>query len=110
MELKPCPFCGGEGDIRKDVVYMPPYESPIEKDIYYIQCKKCLSLGPCEFNPREAEISWSRRMEKDNKNSAENIPFAEMLESGIEMMVEHGAVNATLYCGADMREESCDIR
>jgi Lar family restriction alleviation protein len=50
-QLKPCPFCGGEGFIN---IYYP-------KSIYYPQCKWCdLDLAPCT-SKEEAVTAWNRR-------------------------------------------------
>ena len=54
-KLKPCPFCGGEADIR-------------EPNIFYwgkvIVCEKCGVQMPPSKNNKEAIAAWNRRAGK----------------------------------------------
>lgn len=58
-ELKPCPFCGGEGELSSG-----KYDG---KDTSYVMCKKCMCRGEFFFvSPKYAsEIkavqAWNRR-------------------------------------------------
>lgn len=52
-QLKPCPFCGGEGVLVKDRTYT-----------YWIRCRKCGVRQPyTKYNaPYEAIEAWNRRV------------------------------------------------
>lgn len=54
MELKPCPFCGGE-----DVQYRCSEEGE-----YYMMCYTCYARGPEMMTKRAAEWIWNQRTTK----------------------------------------------
>ncbi len=59
MELKPCPFCGGEAELSTSV--HPPWER-------YAVCKKC-AVRTLEYDyntPEKAAEDWNRRYEPPN--------------------------------------------
>ena len=68
MELKPCPFCGGEAAIGsgEEVRTMRP------ELYYYIQCQKCRAVGwSYPFKSAEQGIEqWNRRY--DDKTRKES--------------------------------------
>lgn len=57
-ELKPCPFCGGEAEVKEGWAY--------GNHVSRIQCKKCaISTQPVPFRSRGvATRAWNRRAEK----------------------------------------------
>jgi Lar family restriction alleviation protein len=56
IEIKPCPFCGGEGEnIRDDMN---------ELTEFYCQCKECMAKGPYAGMPVSAILLWNNRVEK----------------------------------------------
>lgn len=58
-ELKPCPFCGGEGSICNDWDFVK--NQPRYPYRYGIECKECLSSTD-HYETEEAAIeSWNRR-------------------------------------------------
>ena len=65
IELKPCPFCGGEAEIM----------SNLSHNIYWVQCTNCISMmgrdemvwsavrGEMIFNKEENAVeAWNRRV------------------------------------------------
>lgn len=74
VELKPCPFCGGEAEIYPEV-------DMIMGKFWYIRCKKCYSRGSGiyeserELEPQEeyAAItgSWKKAVEAWNRRVKE---------------------------------------
>lgn len=60
MELKPCPFCGGEAQIG--VAHFPA------GDRYRVFCTECgATTWPRIIAPKNAEKAWNRRT-ADAKN------------------------------------------
>jgi len=56
MELKPCPFCGGEVEM----------EWNFHTDTYCIYCKNCeCYVDQHETVADEAEKAWNRRADND---------------------------------------------
>lgn len=54
MELKPCPFCGGEASLHNKGVY------------YWVECKKCGAQAKRYPVTRAAIEVWNRRHEPSN--------------------------------------------
>jgi Lar family restriction alleviation protein len=55
-ELKPCPFCGGEGKIEYDY-----YDSPL----YWVQCVNCSSVTNTFLTEAEAITAWNTRTDTE---------------------------------------------
>ena len=53
-ELKPCPFCGGEAEIRRWHVFG-------RKCHVTVQCKKCKANSGDWHNKKRAIDGWNRR-------------------------------------------------
>ena len=56
MEIKKCPFCGGEAEI-KYLCFRP-----------YIICCKCHAQIPCYNNYKTAIEAWNRRVNDGREN------------------------------------------
>lgn len=62
-ELKPCPFCGGEGIVERDY---PPSETPAN-DHEWVECKVCGATGPWHRVSRTHQAiirGWNRRLKE----------------------------------------------
>lgn len=57
MELKPCPYCGGVGEVSWDVESGDPC----------IECSWCNSQGPRTRTREDAAEEWNKRIEAWNK-------------------------------------------
>lgn len=63
MELKPCPFCGGEAEelyIKRKKLFakfFPPYTSHFA----YIRCKVCVATSGLKWTRENAIEAWNRR-------------------------------------------------
>jgi len=53
--IRPCPFCGGEGEL---FVEREDYFEPTEM---YMRCLECGAKGSFAFNPEEACAHWNKR-------------------------------------------------
>ena len=53
-KLKPCPFCGGEAEVRKFT------ETKFFVQCFFVQCKSCL-IGTTFKSEHEAVKVWNRR-------------------------------------------------
>lgn len=53
-KLKPCPFCGGEGEIRIVMRSNKP-------DGYWIRCQNCMAAIDVYNTQYESVIAWNRR-------------------------------------------------
>lgn len=53
-ELKPCPFCGGEAEIKKGCTF--------GGNFYFVKCKKCSSEGERKYGKSEAIAAWNKRV------------------------------------------------
>ncbi len=51
IELKPCPFCGGEAVISDNNTGL----------VFYVRCKQCRSAGPAERCATDAAATWNTR-------------------------------------------------
>ena len=52
-KLKPCPFCGGDGEIRKE-------KAGVFGLLYEVVCKKCLASTAIEITSARAIERWNR--------------------------------------------------
>ena len=53
-KLKPCPFCGGEAQLRSQKIY--------GGESYWVLCRKCFSTQePYHTKAVEAIAAWNRR-------------------------------------------------
>ena len=68
MELKRCPFCGGEAELHNRPVYTcwQPYSPETAKRKHYAQCTSChTQCGFEEYDaPDLATEAWNRRVEE----------------------------------------------
>lgn len=53
IKLEPCPFCGGEAQIRHPHVMMTPF--------YWVECKKCECQSNTYTTKETAAKAWNRR-------------------------------------------------
>ena len=53
MELKACPFCGGEAEVEA------------EDGIYSVVCVDCEARGPLAYRADNACVLWNRRVRDD---------------------------------------------
>ena len=60
-ELKPCPFCGGEGKVGKSI-HCPSVVGDIQ---CFIHCQKC-DLETGLFNDKEAPVVYWNERVKEN--------------------------------------------
>lgn len=58
IELKPCPFCGGEGMIGAKYRYHYP-------TYFIVVCRKCGAMAHCGKTREEAAKKWNRRADND---------------------------------------------
>ena len=49
-ELKPCPFCGGEAEVRM-----------FTATLIFVQCKNCLAGSTAFSTDEEAVTAWNKR-------------------------------------------------
>lgn len=54
-ELKPCPFCGGEAEIEKDMF------GKWHIDVFFVKCKNCGVQTKKERYKADAIYKWNRR-------------------------------------------------
>lgn len=75
IELKPCPFCGGEAEM----IDVKAYISPRKRTIYRVECKKGIECpgmpGTCGYDTeREAAAAWNTRAyEEDGRKTGKRI-------------------------------------
>lgn len=57
-DLKPCPFCGAEAQLRE--------EQPVPTDDYYyrVRCRQCWATTDWNNKPDGAIEAWNRRVNK----------------------------------------------
>ena len=62
VDLKPCPFCGGEADVIEHLFY--------EHDsLYGLQCKKCKAKTYLFYESEEKAIeAWNRRAGEEKQH------------------------------------------
>ena len=63
-ELKPCPFCGGEAEVFKDVTFKAETGEKIREIKFFVWCTECTALvsGNTE---EEAIEAWNRRVKNE---------------------------------------------
>ena len=59
-ELRPCPFCGSQGDDIYVDEFWERYEEP-----YFVTCNKCGANGPYTDKKERAIELWNRRVKDD---------------------------------------------
>jgi Lar family restriction alleviation protein len=60
MNLKPCPFCGGDvDDLDTDVV--EDTDDEFGDDLVTVLCPHCLARGPEQHSDEEAIEAWEAR-------------------------------------------------
>ena len=53
LELKRCPFCGGEAEVR---------EVSEGEQVYYAECTECNIRTPLEYDRKMAKADWNARV------------------------------------------------
>ena len=69
-KLKPCPFCGSEAEVFKDVTFKAETGEKIGEIAFFVWCTNCTALvsGNTEDEAIEA---WNRRLEKEERKENE---------------------------------------
>ena len=57
-EIKPCPFCGGKGEISEDL------SSQSRSRWYYVVCDSCCAKSDVVNSEAEAILDWNRRIQE----------------------------------------------
>lgn len=60
-ELKPCPFCGGEGVMRCSNPYTHQ-DGDYSRDEYFVHCISCAAEGPWFKTETAAKRVWNMRI------------------------------------------------
>ena len=60
LALLPCPFCGGEGELRTVNSASSGFEGN-----HYVQCVECCASGGEGDKPKEAVEYWNERYEEE---------------------------------------------
>lgn len=64
-KLKPCPFCGGEGALRK--INVNEYVAFLKPRYFYeVHCLDCQVFTPLCINKEGAINGWNRRADNAN--------------------------------------------
>ena len=72
-ELKPCPFCEGEGCIALG-------KDGESKKVWFVYCPRCGAHGPAGADPDDAAAVWNRRSKVVNPRDRIIDEFREVLE------------------------------
>ena len=59
-DLKPCPFCGAEAEIFKDVTFRAETGEKIDEIKFFVWCTECTALV-CGDTEEIAMQAWNRR-------------------------------------------------
>lgn len=51
IDLKPCPFCGGEARMES-----------VDLGVFWVECKNCYAETICADTEDEAAAAWNRRV------------------------------------------------
>ena len=108
-ELKPCPFCGGEAEIRTRKVHHSDWFGKNYRAMYRARCKSCGAtvgkLAACEYHRDErtgsewgAIVEWNARAERTCKPQGEWERVSQTQE------IRHVYCECGEYFGADERD------
>ena len=63
IELKPCPFCGGQAEERylKRKMLFARFVFPYSTHFVYIRCAGCAATSEVKWTREEAIEAWNRR-------------------------------------------------
>ena len=61
-ELKPCPFCGGEAQVKMFITRRVRLFKEVSAKYKYIECKVCGCRTPLELEEQDAIDKWNRRV------------------------------------------------
>lgn len=86
--LKPCPFCGSEAELRFS-------EGESGKRYYWIPCKKCSCCQTIFDTPQEAVSAWNSRPIEDLKDD-ENAWLEKNLKDYNRVMLENARLREAL--------------
>lgn len=87
-QLKPCPFCGSEAELRFS-------EGESGKRYYWIPCKKCSCCQTIFDTPQEAVSAWNNRPIEDLKDD-ENTRLEKNLKDYNRVMLENARLREAL--------------
>lgn len=62
IDMKNCPFCGGEGMIGAKYRYHHPIH-------FFVVCRKCGAMAKDEKTREEAAKKWNRRADNDKRTA-----------------------------------------
>lgn len=81
-ELKPCPFCGGDSEIKDDGYWNVEFDNLTmaetdcdikSPDMYWAECEACHSLSGYYETEEEAVDAWNRRIMTDAQQRAQDL-------------------------------------
>lgn len=61
-QLKPCPFCGGKGEIHQAPIN---FRLGIEDEVYWVQCRNCFAKAGNSYSEEKAISGWNRRKNRE---------------------------------------------
>ena len=61
-DLKPCPFCGGEAELRHYEDFTKDFSSVYK---FYVECNECEAQTKPIANVENAVSAWNTRCEKE---------------------------------------------
>ena len=66
-ELRPCPFCGGKGEVDSKLRdgYKDFLKDP-DANAYFVVCRSCAADGPWSKSESGARRMWNMRVEVHN--------------------------------------------
>ena len=106
-KIKPCPFCGGEAEVRPS--YLASYSNPAP---FYVRCMKCGATGNLYCaTEQEAIEQWNRRAYykdlKDGVIYTATIPQVQSVQSSCEKMEGKDSLRSCPFCGRMPIMEDC---